>query len=206
MQYLQNRKVVIYSIIIAVLLLLLYVVYSTYPALQSMWETESLLQAKEKELESARLSVENSAIFGPQDEFALDSTRKRIPERPDTELILRELKSLEAVSGLSFSNYSLNAADNQTDAGKPLTNGAVVPLQVSFTLKGKKTQLLTLLKEINDTERMFHVQRMNITSESRVPVALTDNNEVISCALTLMTYYVPNLQNFYKDARPVDHF
>ncbi len=207
-----DRKIVTYAVIIASLLLLLVFLYSTLPALQGMNDAKSELEQKKVELNEKNILAENLLQFGPQDEFSLASIRNDIPERPDVEHILRDLKSLELFSGIAFSNYNVAAVDsvNGDSEGEgneaKINNNAVVPLEVSFTFRGKRAQLVSLLREIEYVERIYTVSKLNITTDANVPVSLESPNETINGAMTLTTYYVPGLQKHFIDPRPLDTF
>jgi Tfp pilus assembly protein PilO len=207
-----DRKIVTYAVIIAILLLLLVFMYSTLPALQGMNEAKKEWQQKQVELNEKKILAENLLQFGPQDEFSLDSIRNDIPERPDIEFILRDLKSLELSSGIAFSNYNVAAIDSissdngEEETNSKINNNAIVPLEVSFTFRGKRAQLVNLLREIEYVERIYTVRKLNLTTDANVPVSLQSPNETVNGAMTLTTYYVPGLQKHFIEPRPLDTF
>ncbi len=212
MKVVVNRKATLYAYSIAILLLLLVFMYSTLPALQNMTDSNETLNLKSNELNEKRLLAENLLQFGPQDEFSLATIRKFIPERPDVEHILRDLKSLELFSGITFSNYNVSSADSGTqqqenpESKTKLNNNAVVPLEVSFTFRGQRAQLTSMLSELEHIERIYTVTRLNLTTDSNVPVSLLNSKELVNGSMTLTTYYVPGLQKHFKEPRPLDTF
>jgi hypothetical protein len=172
-------------------------------------EAEARLEEKQIELEEKKLLAQNLIKFGPQDNFSLSSIRKQIPEREYIEFILRDLKSLEEYTDLTFSNYNVsNADENDAEQGDTvnLQSKAVVPLQVSFTFRGKRAQLDEFVEELQWMNRVYQIERINITTEARIPVAIVDVNEIVNCSVTLRTFFLPSLQNYFKQQIPLDSF
>jgi hypothetical protein len=207
MNFLQQPRVKLYALIIAILLVILFAIYLLIPAIVAQSEAKQTLQSKLRELEDKKLRVQNFTQFGPQEQFELATIRKKLPESANLELALRELRSIEQLTGVQFSNYQFSPPADGSEAIVTGVNGNVlVPLEASFSFRAKKTQLDVLLRELEETERFFHVSQLSLTSNANIPVSTTTSDDEMSCSMTLKMYYIPSLASFYERPLPVRIF
>ncbi|WP_127587861.1 hypothetical protein [Paenibacillus koleovorans] len=221
------------------LLLVLIMVYVNFvaPAMEASDSKKKLLAQKQKELQGLKSKAEGSTKgLGAEDQVGLAQARSRVPEVPDVEGLLRDVRMLEVTSRMSLSGYNFEigkvsdapkhaaattaaaqsessngAADNGTNpaaAGAPQAPAAnlslAIPIKLNTSARGDYQQIYRFLDELQSSQRIMQVDKLSFSVKSAVPVKLNAPRKEITMNVSLVSYYAPGLQKFYKTPQPVE--
>lgn len=192
----KNDKRLLFLLLILILIPIVMYVYLVLPAkeeasrLQAMHEQQRRLYVN-----TAHLAADRQADDAWQ-EAALAKLRSLIPERPYQDQILRDLRLLEVASGLQMSMYHINT---EADA-VPLPDDVGAHLNVitiTTSVEGTYKQIERMLEELETMNRLYTVDQLTLSTDAGSLVELAAEDKVVTCLLTLHTYYAPSLQVVY---------
>ncbi|WNR42379.1 hypothetical protein [Paenibacillus roseipurpureus] len=220
------------QIIVAVILTLaLVMVYINFiaPVQSEKASKASLLTQKKQELEAITKRTTGSNTIGAEEQVSLSKTRNRVPEVPDQEGLIREVRMLEVISKMSLANYNFEigkVAESTTPATTASTatpaaastsaqaNGTTavaalpslaIPVKLNTTAKGDYQQIHRFLDELQTTNRLIQVDKITFAVKGGAPVKLNALKREITVNVSLVSYYAPGLQKFFKSPVPVNY-
>jgi hypothetical protein len=215
---LSNKRNLLAAVVVVVLALIMIYVNFVAPAREERRSKAAQLVQKQKELQALQRKTEGVSSLGAEELVALSATRGKIPEVPDLEGLLREVRLLETASRMSFAGYNFEVdkapgtagasknAKPAAAAGEEGTNANLaVPIRISTTLKGDYEQIQRLLDEVQTSERLLQVDKLIFNVKTTAPVKLNMTKRPVDVQITLKAYYAPGLQRFFKSPVPVDY-
>lgn len=166
---------------------------------------------KEFQLLTARPNVAQQSAGRVRVE--LEKVREAVPEDPYRDRLVQDLRMLESVTRLQFSDYNFQPVStgsgtpaSQTSGqenGRPSAAPTVAQLQLKTSVKGEWTQIRRLLEEIQTMRRLVRVERVELQADAAPPVKLNADKRLYTCQLTLSAYYAPDLKTFFPDPMPI---
>lgn len=211
-----NRKGALFLLLIVMLLLTLAYISFASSAKNELASREQELNQKSKELEALKKNAQGGPEKSDKSKLDISQLRAMIPEKPDFEGLLREFRVMENVSKMQMSSYNFDTKSpvetsaapkesaKDTSAPKAANNTSIVPLalpvQLTTSVKGTKSQVLTFLKEIETSKRIMAVTKISMKTEASPPVKINAWTQEFTCSLTIITYYAPSLQPYLKKA------
>ncbi|WP_438448159.1 type 4a pilus biogenesis protein PilO [Gorillibacterium sp. sgz5001074] len=212
MSILSNRKNLLFISI--VLLLIPVVLYLNFlsPVLKERDSQRSTLNQKKHELASLQQQMTQSREATPPEAVKLAQLRRAIPEEPNVEGLIRDMRMLETVSGVKFEvGYSFDTASAQSDPNAPKTGQSAdksvllaSPIQINQTVKGDYKQIYRLLEEIQSTQRLIQVDKVTFNTTISPPVKLNAAKQELNSSLSMTAYYASGLKRYFKNPIPID--
>ncbi|WP_405459401.1 hypothetical protein [Paenibacillus sp. HJGM_3] len=216
-----KRNQIIAAVVLALVLVLAYLNFVA-PLKTEQADKERLLVQKQKELEALKKRTDGGGTLGAEEQVSLSRTRSRIPEVPDVEGLLRDVRMLEVVSKMPLASYNfeIGKAQEQSGQGGAQANAAktgeagtatlaaqslVIPIKLNTTAKGDYGQIHRFLEELQSSQRLMQVEKLSFTAKATAPVKVNAPKKEITVNVTLVSYYAPGLQKFFKTPVPVNY-
>jgi hypothetical protein len=218
-----TRNQIIVAIILALALVMMYINFVS--PLQSEKESKAhLLIQKKQELDVLNKRASGGSAIGAAEQVSLSKTRISVPEEPDIEGLIREIRMLEVITKMSLANYNFEigkAADLAIKAPvstpapakgtttatsvAPQTPSLAIPIKLNTTAKGDYQQIHRFLDELQTTNRLMQVDKLTFAVKGGAPVKLNALKREITVNVSLVSYYAPGLQKFFKAPLPVSY-
>ncbi|WP_436237056.1 hypothetical protein [Paenibacillus sp. LjRoot153] len=217
-----KRNQIIVAFILALALVMVYINFIS--PLQSEKETKtSLLIQKKQELDALNKRAAGGGAVGAAEQVSLSRTRVRVPESPDVEGLIREVRMLEVITKMPVASYNFEigkAADVTLKApvSPSAANGSTtpapaaqsmlslaIPIKLNTTAKGDYQQIHRFLDELQTTNRLMQVDKLTFAVKGGAPVKLNALKREITVNVSLVSYYAPGLQKFFKNPLPVPY-
>ncbi|KRE93063.1 hypothetical protein ASG89_06000 [Paenibacillus sp. Soil766] len=222
-----TRNQIIAAIILTLALVMMYINFIA--PLQSDKATKAhLLVQKKKELDDLNKRASGGSAIGPAEQVGLAQTRIRVPEVPDVEGLIRDIRMLEVITKMSLASYNFEigkvadpvitasavspqsspapANGNTTPApAAPSMPSLAIPIKLNTTAKGDYQQIHRYLEELQTTNRLMQVDKLTFAVKGGAPVKLNALKREITVNVSLVSYYAPGLQKFFKEPLPVPY-
>lgn len=216
-----KRNQMIAGVVLALVLVMVYLNFVA-PLKTEQADKQRLLVQKQKELEALKKRTDGGGTLGAEEQVSLSRTRSRIPEVPDVEGLLRDVRMLEVVSKMPLASYNfeIGKAQEQSGQGGAQANAAktgeagtatlaaqslVIPIKLNTTAKGDYGQIHRFLDELQTSQRLMQVEKLSFTAKATAPVKVNAPKKEITVNVTLVSYYAPGLQKFFKTPVPVNY-
>jgi Tfp pilus assembly protein PilO len=205
-----------FAALLTVLVLVLVYVNLISPARQERAAKEKLLAQRQAELEALKKRTAGAQALGAEEQVNLSRVRGQIPEVPDLEGLIRNVRMLETVSRMQLANYNfeIGSVPSQASSAKPGGSEAgsaaagptlAVPIRLNTTAKGDYEQIHRFLEEVQTSQRLIQVDKMTFAVKSAPPVKLNAAKREMTFTVSLVSYYAPGMQKFFKTPLPVDY-
>lgn len=199
----RGKIAVVISVVVALLFVMLYVNFIN-PLQKERKQLSATLENKQAELQ--RLTERLAAVgqVTDKEKIQLAQVRHQIPEQPYPELLIRDIRMLEVISGLRVTNYMFLQGQAAQVTGENDILSKAVPLQYTTNVTGEYNQLYRFLEELQTGPRLMQVNSITFNSEASVPVTVHRDKQELSANVTLTAYYVPDLKAWFKKPLPID--
>ncbi|MDR6549542.1 hypothetical protein [Paenibacillus qinlingensis] len=217
-----TRNQVIVAVILALALVMVYMNFVS--PLQSEKESKAkLLVQKKQELDSLNKRAAGGSAVGAAEQISLSKARSRVPEVPDVEGLIREVRMLEVITKMSLASYNFeigkaadpvaapaSSAQPANGSATPAATAAVmpslaIPVKLNTTVKGDYQQIRRFLSELQTANRLMQVDKLTFAVKGAAPVKLNASKREITVNISLVSYYAPGLQKFFKAPLPVPY-
>lgn len=221
------RNQIIVSVILTLALAMVFINFVR--PLQSEKESKAhLLTQKKQELETLNNRTSGGSTLAVADQVNLSKTRRSVPEVPDLEGLIREVRMLEVITKMPLASYNFEIgkvsapakpaavtpapqststpADANTPtavAAAPAVPSLAIPIKLNTTAKGDYQQIHRFLDELQTTNRLMQVDKLTFAVKGGAPVKLNALKREITVNVSLVSYYAPGLQKFFKVPLPV---
>ncbi|OCT14147.1 hypothetical protein A8709_25210 [Paenibacillus pectinilyticus] len=222
------RNQIIVAVILALALVMVYINFVS--PLQNEKESKAkLLTQKKQELDALNKRATGGSALGAEEQVSLSKTRSRVPEVPDVEGLIRNVRMLEVITKMPLASYNFEigkAADlvtpvasstpqtspapasgsaTATTATQPAAPSLAIPIKLNTTAKGDYAQIHRFLEELQTTNRLMQVDKLTFAVKSGAPVKLNALKREITVNVSLVSYYAPGLQKFFSAPLPVSY-
>lgn len=213
-----KRNQIIASVVLALVLVMVYINFIA-PLKSERESKERLLTQKRKELETLNKRSEGVSALAGAEQVNLSKTRSRIPDVPDIEGLIRDVRMLEVVSKMPLASYNFEigkAAEQPgqsqaqpAKAGDPATAAQAalqtlaIPIKLNTTARGDYQQIHRFLEELETSQRLLQVDKLSFAVKAAPPVKLNAAKREVTVNVSLVSYYAPGLQKFFKTPLPV---
>jgi hypothetical protein len=222
-----KRNQIIVAFILTLALVMVYINFIS--PLQSEKEMKaSLLIQKKQELDALNKRTAGGGAVGAAEQVNLSKTRVRVPESPDVEGLIREVRMLEVITKMPVASYnfeigkvaemtikapastpqSSTSPTNASSATAPAAQTSLslaIPIKLNTTAKGDYAQIHRFLDELQTTNRLMQVDKLTFAVKSGAPVKLNALKREITVNVSLVSYYAPGLQKFFKNPLQVPY-
>ncbi|TVY10414.1 type II secretion system protein GspM [Paenibacillus cremeus] len=214
-----SRRNQIFAAVVAALVLVMVYVNLVSPIRAERLSLERQLAQKQKELDALHKQSEGASALGAAEQVNLVKARTRVPEVPDVEGLIRSMRMLETVSKMQLASYNFEIgkpeAPGKPQAPAPAAGSGgeaapaaaslslAVPIKLNTTAKGDYQQVHRFLEELQSSNRLMQVDKLSFAMKTSTPVKLESPRREIAVSLSLVSYYAPGLQKFYKTPLPV---
>lgn len=222
-----NRNQILIAIILTLALVMVYINFVS-PLQSEKASKANLLIQKKQELETLNKRTSGGSAIGAAEQVSLSKTRSHVPEVPDVEGLIREVRMLEVITKMPLASYNFEigkAADpvNTTAASSPQSSPATakgntattpaappmpslaIPIKLSTTAKGDYAQIHRFLDELQTTNRLMQVDKLTFAVKGGAPVKLNALKREITVNISLVSYYAPGLQKFFTNPLQVPY-
>jgi hypothetical protein len=217
-----SRRNLLFAAVVASLVLVMVYFNFVSPIREERVSKEKLLAQKQKELEVLKKRTEGAAALSAEEQVNLAKARNRVPEVPDLEGLLRDVRMLETVSKIQLASYNFEVgkqaeqvgqtqaqAQGQTANGESAAAAAsqslALPIKLNTTTKGDYQQVHRFLEELQSTNRLMQIDKIAFAVKSTAPVKLNATRREITVNLSMVSYFAPGLLKFYKTPVPVHY-
>jgi Tfp pilus assembly protein PilO len=215
----KQRKTQVYLMIIFFLLLAVIYVYLVHPITKKTADLELKISNDQQLYASLQAKAAKIAQIPDQDRIQLEVVRKRVPELPYTETILRDLRRLEVVSNAQLKQYNItlgttsaqdpNSTTSKTEGDNKTANnsvnGNIIPIKIETSFIGTYEQINSLFGELESLDRLIQVDKMTFNFKPGPLVQINNPQEPIISNLSLIAYYSPTLQALLKQPYSIDY-
>jgi hypothetical protein len=222
-----KRNQIIVAFILALALVMVYINFIS--PLQSEKEMKaSLLIQKKQELDALNKRTAGGGAVGAAEQVSLSKTRVRVPESPDVEGLIREVRMLEVITKMPVASYnfeigkvaemtikapasspqSSTSSTNASTATAPAAQTSLslaIPIKLNTTAKGDYAQIHRFLDELQTANRLMQVDKLTFAVKGGAPVKLNALKREITVNVSLVSYYAPGLQKFFKNPLQVPY-
>lgn len=211
-----SKKVVVFLVIVLLLIMALIYVYFISPARQELVERKEELVRKNEHAALLQSKIDEGLAMSDVDRIRLDVIRRRVPEMPYVELLLRDSRRLEVASHMQFFQYDINPGMPQVTAvanGSASTSAALVPekakdlipITIETSFKGKYADIYQLFRELESLERLILVNSLKLHTEDQLSIDINNANRPINGSLSLVAYYSPGMKALVGPAIEVEY-
>jgi len=223
MEVLRQSRLILFAIAVIVLLQAAAYVYLVRPLQEESAELTGELAARRKLLDS--LEGLGTARHVPGDAVRLAQVRAQIPELPYPELLLKELRLLEAAGDVQMQYYNIQVGEQALAAGEDGSfasagaDGALTaeqlrllqelgpslyPVDITVEFRGGYVQIRRLLAEAESMRRIWHVTGFTLSEAQPLDrVAIHAPNRQLRAQFTFRAYFAPALQQQFPQPLPV---
>ena len=222
-----TRNQIIVAIILTLALVMVYINFISPLQSEKASKANLLIQKKQELVELNKRSSGGSTV-GAAEQVSLSKTRSRVPEVPDVEGLIREVRMLEVITKMSLASYNFEigkAADlaikapvsspqsspapangsTSTSPAVPQMPSLAIPIKLNTTAKGDYQQIHRFLDELQTTNRLMQVDKLTFAVKGGAPVKLNALKREITVNVSLVSYYAPGLQKFFKAPLPITY-
>lgn len=196
-------------VVVALLAAVVYV-WWIMPLKERQAELAARLEQKRKEWQLLTDRPNASDQTAGKFRVELERVREAVPEEPYRDRLVQDLRMLESVTRLEFSDYNFQTVStgsgSQSDSrqnDQSAANSPAVPIQLKTSVKGDWSQIQRLLEEIQTLRRLVRIDRIELQADAAPPVKLNADKRVYVCQLTLDAYYAPGLKTYFPDPMPI---
>ncbi|MGG1515068.1 hypothetical protein ABE504_06625 [Paenibacillus oryzisoli] len=213
-----KRNQAIAGVIVILALVMVYINFVA-PVHREQEARAKLLTQMKQELEALTKRTEGGSTLGAEEQVSLSKARTRVPEAPDLEGLIRDVHMLEVITKMPLASYNFEigkAGDLITGAegAKPVPTTAVqastvpqepnlkslaIPIKLNTSAKGDYAQIHRFLDELQTANRLIQVDKLTFAVKSAPPIKLNAPKREITVNVSLMSYYAPGLQKFFKN-------
>lgn len=223
MKSLMNNKIVLFSLLVGILLMVLVYVTIISPKMQELASTRQQLASQRQMLEELQNRANITERMKDEDKIRIQNVRRQIPEKPYTEALLGDLRRLEVVSNIQFKQYQIQVDTKQNAAAAAPTEGSettegqegqgnaasaasrlLVPVRITSAFSGKYSQINTMLQEMESLDRIVAIDKIQLNSKQN-PGLTVNSQSPIEGTVTFLAYYAPSLQGLVKTGMNVDY-
>lgn len=212
-----------------ILVLVLVMVYMNFvsPVREESVTKSKLLVQKQKELEALNKRVDGAGALGAEEQVNLSKARSRVPEVPDIEGLIRDVRMLEVITKMPLASYNFEIGKEGAKTAQPqpqpsaasasgsasatnaqaqsLAQTLAIPIMLNTTAKGDYQQIYRFLDELQSSQRLMQVEKLTFAVKSAPPVKLNAAKREITVNVSLVSYYAPGMQKFFKAPLPVPY-
>ncbi len=215
-----SRRNLLFAAVVASLVLVMVYFNFVSPIREERVSKEKLLAQKQKELEVLKKRTEGAAALSAEEQVNLAKARNRVPEVPDLEGLLRDVRMLETVSKIQLASYNFEVGKQAEQVGQAQAQGQTangesaaaaanqslaLPIKLNTTTKGDYQQVHRFLEELQSTNRLMQIDKIAFAVKSTAPVKLNATRREITVNLSMVSYFAPGLLKFYKTPVPVHY-
>ncbi|NOU62947.1 hypothetical protein GC096_02660 [Paenibacillus sp. LMG 31461] len=218
-----KRNQIIVAFILALTLVMVYINFIS-PLQSEKVSKERLLIQKKQELDDLNKRSAGGGAIGAAEQVSLSQTRFHVPEEPDVEGLIREIRMLEVITKMSLASYNFEigkASDvvskaptsspapakestTVTQVAPPMPSLAI-PIKLNTTAKGDYAQIHRFLDELQTTNRLMQIDKLTFAVKGGAPVKLNALKREITVNVSVVSYYAPGLQKFFKNPLQVPY-
>lgn len=198
-------------VIIALLAAGVYV-WWIMPLQERRSDLKAQLEQKRKEFQLLTDRPNTAQQSADRVRVELARVREAVPEEPYRDRLVQDLRMLESVTRLQFSDYNFQPVSTGSGSSASQTNGqengrqstalAVAQLQLKTSVKGEWAKIRRLLEEVQTMRRLVRIDRVELQADAAPPVKLNADKRSYTCQLTLSAYYAPDLKTYFPDPMP----
>lgn len=219
-----TRNQIIVSVILTLALAMIFINF-VKPLQSEKVSKAHLLIQKKQELETLNKRTSGGNTLAAADQVNLSKTRRSVPEVPDLEGLIREVRMLEVITKMPLASYNFeigkvsapakpaavtpapqstsSPVDSNTPTAVPAVPSLAIPIKLNTTAKGDYQQIHRFLDELQTTNRLMQVDKLTFAVKGGAPVKLNALKREITVNVSLVSYYAPGLQKFFKAPLPV---
>ena len=225
MEMLRQSKLTVWAV--AIIMLLQAAVYLN--VVRPLEEERGGLAA---ELGARRRLLESLEGLGtprpvPGDAVLLARVRSQIPERPYEDLLLEELRLLEAAADVQMRYYNIQVGEQALSFGEAGSDAyagsggalsgerpqllkefgeSIHPVTITVEFSGGYVQIRRLLTEAETMRRIWHVAGFSLSEAQPLDaVAVHAPNRQLRAQITFRAYYAPALQQHFGEPPHAGH-
>ncbi len=134
---------------------------------------------------NTKLAKINSDYNNALERLPVDTLNKILPSNLDSVMIIYELTKIASLPGSNMLLTDPKLSDDGAEGSSQNTNKKYNTISVTFNVKGTYDSLKFFLKNLENSDRIFNVTKLNFSSAQD-----TKANSILSYSMSAETYYL----------------